>query len=280
MKKIIKDKKTYYILGTLLLLVLLLNSFKNNFSFSNPFLSFFAQTVKVSDQIKTTVSTKLFPKNEDSKDMMIEKLRSENEELKKNLSKNAVTQADLEELRELKSTLNYVSNHSVDQYISTSIIYKNDGNYFTSFVIDAGERSGVKKDSIVIGQNGLLGVIFEVNKNYSKGISILDSNMSMSFEVLRNKEITGVASQNIAINTQDDFNGYLKGYLFDKNQHLYPGDILVTSGLGLYPGGIQIGEVEEVIQDKANILKYVKIKPYINFKTINKILVINPRDMQ
>ena len=69
----------------------------------------------------------------------------------------------------------------------------------------------------------------------------------------------------------------MKGYLFDKEESVFTGDILVTSGLGLYPAGIQIGEVEGVVEDKSNLLQYIKIKPYVNFKTIDKVIVINPR---
>ena len=139
-----------------------------------------------------------------------------------------ITKSDLEELKNLKSSLNYVSNNENSEYISTSIVYKNDGNFFTSFVIDAGKNFGVQKDSIVIGQNGLVGIIFEVNEKYSKGMSILDSDISVSFQALRNKEVAGIASQNIIMNINDDFSGYLKGYLFDKETSVFTGDILIT----------------------------------------------------
>ena len=31
------------------------------------------------------------------------------------------------------------------------------------------------------------------------------------------------------------------------------------------------------LEDKSNLLQYIKIKPYVNFKTIDKVIVINPR---
>lgn len=278
-EKIINSKRTYYVLGAVFVAVLLLNSFGGGSFSMNPSGGIFAEIIKSVDRVGEMISSRMNFQPDNSQAKLIEKLEKENQELKKTISQNMITDADLKELKELKSYLNYVANDSIEQYISTSIIYKNDGNYFTSFVIDAGESNGVKKDSIVVGPNGLLGMIFEVDKNYSKGISILNSKLSISFEALRDKEISGVASQNIAFNVKTDLKGYVKGYLFDKEQMLYPGDVLITSGLGLYPGGIQIGEVEEVIEDKSNILRYVKIKPYTNFKTVNKVIVINPREM-
>ena len=61
---------------------------------------------------------------------------------------------------------------------------------------------------------------------------------------------------------------------------MLPGDVIVTSGLGLYPEGIQIGEINEVIEDNNNLLKFVKIKPYANFKKLDKVMILNPRIME
>lgn len=276
LKKIIRNKNTYYIMGVLMIVLLLLNSINGNFGSENRILSLYAKSSKVISSTNNKVKSML-GFNRNNSEQEIEDLKAKNEELKAAMIENMITKSDLEELRSLKSSLNYVSNNESTDYISTSIVYKNDGNFFTSFVIDAGENFGVQKDSIVIGQNGLIGIIFEVNEKYSKGMSILDSDISISFQALRNKEVAGIASQNIIMNVNEDFSGYLKGYLFDKEASVFTGDILVTSGLGLYPAGIQIGEVEGVIEDKSNLLQYIKIKPYVNFKTIDKVIVINPR---
>ncbi len=280
LKKIIRNKKTYYVIGFLLIALMLLNSVNFNFQGKNKLLAPFTSMIKKIDSGQEWAKNALYLNKKNPEQGEIERLRKENEELKASLSENMVVKSDLDELRALKEDLNYISSHSQEHFISTSIIYKNDGNFFTTFVIDAGSESGIKKDSIVIGQNSLVGVIYEVNKNYSKGISLLDSQVSMSFEAFRDKEITGIASQNIAINVNSDFNGYLKGYLFDKEKSVFAGDVLITSVLGMYPGGIQIGEVEEVIEDKGNLLRYIKIRPYVNFKTISKVIVINPREME
>ena len=276
LKKIIRNKKTYYIMVVLMIVLLLLNSINGNFGSENRILSIYAKSSRVISSGNDKVKSMLGFKGKSS-EQEIEALKAKNEELKAAMIENMITKSDLEELRNLKSSLNYVSNNEASDYISTSIVYKNDGNFFTSFVIDAGENFGVQKDSIVIGQNGLVGIIFEVNEKYSKGMSILDSDISVSFQALRNKEVAGIASQNIIMNVDEDFSGYLKGYLFDKEASVFTGDILVTSGLGLYPAGIQIGEVEGVVEDKSNLLQYIKIKPYVNFKTIDKVIVINPR---
>ena len=164
--------------------------------------------------------------------------------------------------------------------ISASVVSKNDGNWYTSFVIGAGSDAGVKKDSLVMNGSGLVGIVYEVSKNYSKAISILDTKSSVSFKLLKNSDYKGVITQDTDISGKEKYkeNGYLQGYMFDSSYDVLPGDTLVTSGLGLYPEGILIGKVDKVIDDKNKSLKYVVIKPYADFKNIDDVIVIEPRE--
>ena len=62
--------------------------------------------------------------------------------------------------------------------------------------------------------------------------------------------------------------------MFDSQYDVLPGDVVTTSGLGLYPEGIVIGKVEKVIEDKNNSLKYVVVKPNVDFKNIDDVMII------
>ncbi len=219
----------------------------------------------------------VIPKNE--KDKKIEELEAEVEKLRTQLIKNTVTESERKQLSDLKQSLNFNEEDYEKNYVTASIVGKNDGNYYTSFTISAGKNQNVQKDGIVLTGKGLVGRIYEVSDNYSKAISILDSKSSVSFQVLREERYTGIASQNVTMDYEyKDFEGYIKGYLFDINYKVLPGDIIITSGLGLYPKGIPIGSIDKIIEDKNNLLKYVKIKPYVNLKKIDKVMILNPRD--
>ncbi|SKB58456.1 rod shape-determining protein MreC [Acetoanaerobium noterae] len=219
----------------------------------------------------------VIPKND--KDKKIEELEAEVEKLRTQLIKNTVTESELKQLSDLKQSLKFIEEDYEKNYVTASIVGKNDGNYYTSFTISAGKNQNVQKDGIVLTGKGLVGRIYEVSDNYSKAISILDSKSSVSFQVLREERYTGIASQNVTMDYEyKDFEGYIKGYLFDINYKVLPGDIIITSGLGLYPKGIPIGSIDKIIEDKNNLLKYVKIKPYVNLKKIDKVMILNPRD--
>ncbi|MPM24938.1 hypothetical protein SDC9_71427 [bioreactor metagenome] len=67
--------------------------------------------------------------------------------------------------------------------------------------------------------------------------------------------------------------------MFETSYDVLPGDVVVTSGLGLYPEGIPIGEVDKVIDDKNKSMKHIVVKPYVNFKNVEDVTIIEPRNI-
>ena len=211
----------------------------------------------------------------------VKKLEEENEKLKKNMIALNAKLDKTESLEELKKTLNFVQEEYKATSISASVVGKNDGNWYESFVIGAGKNSGVKKESIVMNGSGLVGIVYEVSNNYSKAISLLDSKASVSFKLAKDANAKGTITQNTTLDNKDSYNskGYVQGYMFDSSYNVIQGDIITTSGLGFFPDGIPIGEVEKVVDDKDKSLKYVVVKPYVDFKNINDVVVIEPRNI-
>ncbi len=281
--KIKYKKKVYIFLIILFILItsLSLSLKKGNDNFlSRIGLEILSPPNKIITSLKNSSAnflSSLLPKND--KNIRINELETEVEKLRNQLIHNTITESELKQLDDLKQSLNFIDEAYKKNYVTASIVGKNDGNYYTSFTISAGKNQNVKKNGIVLTGKGLVGRIYEISDNYSKAISILDSKSSVSFQVLREERYTGIASQNITMDYEyQDFEGYIKGYLFDINYKVLPGDIIITSGLGLYPKGIPIGSVDKIIEDKNNLLKYVKIKPYVNLKKIDKVMILNPRD--
>ena len=69
-------------------------------------------------------------------------------------------------------------------------------------------------------------------------IEIIDDNINISFQVEKNMSILGVVS--------GDGNGKIEGYTFDGDSGIVEGDVLITTGIGMYPEGIEIGNVTAV----------------------------------
>ena len=228
-------------------------------------------TEEVSDILKYRTNAKNMNK------IMEENSELQNEviELNKKLDK-------VESLENLKKGLKYVDESYKPNSIATRVVSKNDGNWYESVVLGAGKKDGVKTNSIVLNADGIVGLVYEVNENYSKAISLLDTKSSVSFELSKNTEYKGVLTESITLEDKEKYrqDGYLYGYVFDTEYEILPGDVITTSGMGIYPEGIPIGEVDKVTEDKNNSMKYVIVRPYVNFKNIDDVIIIEPRDIE
>ena len=219
--------------------------------------------------------------NYKSNSKKLESLQDENEKLKEEVIALNNKLDDVQSLDSLKKALNYIDEKYQAKSISANVVGKNDGHWYDSFIIGAGKNQGVKEESIVTNGNGLVGIVYEVSDNYSKAISLLDTKSSVSFKLLKDSNFKGVITQNSTLDDKENYKnkGYLCGYMFDSSYNVLPGDVITTSGLGVYPEGIPIGEVDKVIDDKNKSMKYVVVKPYVNFKNIDDVTIIEPRNI-
>lgn len=206
-------------------------------------------------------------------------LEKEKEKLTQKIIELNSDESKRESLDVLKKSLNYVSGDQRNEMVSASVIGKNDGDWYLSFIIDAGFDNGIEKNSIVINGNGVVGIVYSVSNKYSKAISIVDSKASVSFKISGKDESRGVITTSTTIGKSEltDTKKILQGYMFDSNSKVKTGDLIVTSGLGFYPENIPIGKVIGVRNDKNKSMKIVKIQPSVDFKKIDNVSIIPPR---
>ena len=195
-----------------------------------------------------------------------ERLQSENEKLKQEINENSVSRDELNRLEALSKQFNSGIYRGSGTPVAANVINADNSKYFREFTIDAGADKGLKKGNIVIDQNGAVGTVTDVSKNSATVSSILDSNVSTSFVVKKNMDILGVL--------KGDGNETLKGYLLDEKASVVEGDILLTSGRGAFPKGVEIGKVTKVEYDSNTQLKVVQVKPTANFKVMQEVVVI------
>lgn len=193
-------------------------------------------------------------------------LKEENEKLQKEVTQHALSASELVDMQELAKALNYdFINGSED--IVTADVVSMDGNRWTNvFSIDRGTESGIKKGSIVICGEGLVGRVIETGKNWSKVTSVIDESSNISFKVDGNLNLLGVV--------EGAKDGRLTGYMLDNGASVSKGDMLVTSGMGMFPAGIRIGRITKVSMDSDRQLKKIEVKPAVDFNSMDKVSVI------
>ncbi|MBE6032244.1 MAG: rod shape-determining protein MreC [Firmicutes bacterium] len=195
-----------------------------------------------------------------------EALKEEVADLKQEVVDKQLEAADLLELRQLSNALNYVSAKEGVEYVSADVIAMDNSDWFNIFTINVGTESGITADCAVLNGDGLIGRVLETGKGWSKVIGAIDEGSSISFRVLRDAEILGILS-----GTGKD---HLEGYTLDPDASVVLDDVLVTSGLGIYPEGIVIGKVSEVTWDSDAMVRTLKLDPEVDFKNISKVLVV------
>lgn len=195
-----------------------------------------------------------------------EKLKKENEKLKNELVKNSLKKSDLDELRKLSATLAYKDVELPEKKITGQVVSMDTSLWFRIFTINLGEKDGVHKDDVVINSDGLVGRVMDCGGGWAKVVSILDNNTDISFRVYRDPNMIGI----LRGNGKDG----LEGYMLDENAKVVEGDLVISSGLMLYPKGIPIGKIKKIVQDNDSLLQKVEVEPSVNFKNLRIVSVV------
>lgn len=202
----------------------------------------------------------------------INKLRQENETLK---TKNTELE---EQLREFEIVKN--ENDTLKEYLSLSeqfsnyetkpayIINKDFSNYNNVFVINVGEKDGIKTNMTVISEKGLVGYIISTTNNTAKVQTIIDTASTVSATLSSSKD-------NIICKGTLEEKGALKATFIPTTATIVQGDKIETSGMGgIYPKGIYIGNVKKVVSTKNIADRYAIIEPAVDFNKVDTVLVI------
>lgn len=199
-------------------------------------------------------------------------LKETNKELQKEISELKQKQASLEDIQNentrLSKLLDYQKANPQYDYIVADIVAVDPEVWFNVFTIDKGSDDGLKRNMPVVVSEGLVGKIVEVSKDTAKVLSISDAS-SM---------VNGIASRTgDYIRIKGNVDTVLEGNI-TPDVKLMPGDLIVTSGMGgIFPEGIMIGEVESVTKEKGLLEKSVMMKPAVEFKKLNEVLVLKKK---
>lgn len=198
-----------------------------------------------------------------------EELRSEISQLNKENIDLKLTRSELQILEELSQSLNYENIRNNYDYVTCDVIAMDGSSWFNIFTVNIGTDKKIYKDATVINGSGLVGRVMEVGPNWAKIMSIVDENNSVSFKSLRDVNLVGILSGN--------GKGGIDGFMLDPDATILKGDLLVTTGMGMYPEGIPIGKVVKVNKNNDTLLKTVEIEPAAYLKNQHKVTIIIPK---
>ena len=149
-------------------------------------------------------------------------------------------------------------------------------NWTSALTLNKGTQHGVEVNDCVIDETGaLVGIISEVGVNWSRLLTLADTDTSLGAQVFRTGEL-GLAQGNFSLMEQ----GRLRLDYLPANSQLLSGDLVVTSGLGgFYPSGLVIGSVEEVRLDDSGAASYAILAPKVDFDQLAEVFIIKSFDI-
>ncbi len=235
--------------------------------------------------VSTGVNTVLYPfekgiqfishqiSNVTSRFKTVEELLTINEELMEEVGElryaNTILSQYKEENDSLKKLLDLNNRYKSYEGTGANVIGKDQGNWYKVFTIDKGLGSNINNKSVILAEGGLVGHVNEATYLTSKVISIIDSRSSVSAQVVRTGD-TGIVEGDIELG-----NNGLCVLKISSESEVVKGDQIITSHLSsIYPPGILIGVVEDVLVSNDELVTYAHIRPVVDFKHLEHVLVI------
>ncbi len=196
----------------------------------------------------------------------VDELKAQNDELRQQLAEVKLEAGQLAQLQELSGILNYDYTEAEFNVVSADITLRDNSSWTDVFTIDRGSETGIREGCVVIDGVGLVGRVCEVGKGWAKVKPIINENNNISFYIARDNAQLGVVS--------GGKKGTFKGYMLEGESTVAESDILITSGMGLYPAGIEIGSVTSVSYNDDKLMKEITVEPIVDFKSLRKVAVI------
>lgn len=166
---------------------------------------------------------------------------------------------------QLKKDLDFKNQNQQFQLLPTNILGSSLGTSFQVFTISKGSDDGIKEGQAVVTQGFLIGRIKSVAPNSAEVWQISNRNQ-LTPVILTTSQATGILK------------GGIRGLVIENipvNYKVEKDEYVVTSALeGLYPAGILIGKVEDIISRKEDIFLTVRVSTPINISTVSTVFVI------
>lgn len=259
--KIIISVITFVILVTL---IFISNTNVKQFGMANNISTSMASPIyKLSRKRKLKSESETIGKN-------LQNILNENEQLKKELEELRLKSNEIDVLKskndELAELLGIKDSYKNYEGIPAQVLSKSINNYEKTAIINVGEDKGIKENMIVVAAKGLYGRVITVSKNTSKVQLITDPASKITVRVGNSAESL-IAEGNLE-------NGLILTML-PQNSRIISEQYIYTSGMGgVFPGGIYVGRVADIIYKSNESNSYVTVNTAIDPNSVRNLLVL------
>ncbi len=203
-----------------------------------------------------------------------DELKDENEKLKKEIGELRDTVIDYYDVKRENARFakyyDFKNSNKSFQFVSAAVIGSSPGEFLGEFVIDCGSKSGISVNDAVITENGMVGVVSQVNSVSSKVKTILSPKANIGVLDSRTGE-SGIVNGS----TEKIKDNLTKMKFISSQSDLKNGDIISTNGLsGMYPKNLKVGKILSVDYDDHESSYYATVEPFENIKDVKYVFVV------
>lgn len=180
-----------------------------------------------------------------------------------------------EENEELRDSLELTE--SIRDYvpIQATVISRSPERWAEQITINKGKQDGVKKNMAVITAEGMIGKIQNANK-FNSTVQLLTgfdqfNRISATISREKGKDIFGMIE-----GFDKKSNSLLFKIIEESDKDLKKGELVNSSGMGgVFPAGLQIGSVKEVISDHYGLTRTALVNPAADMYEIKQVIVVD-----
>ena len=201
-------------------------------------------------------------------------LQAENEELRRQLREMEQTVRDAELALEENARLRQQAGQPERQRdlttVEAEVIARNPGDWATTLTLDKGSNHGVEVGDLVITVDGMAGYVSEVAGNTCEITTVVDVEMQCGALITRTRE-TAIAEGDYDLMVE----GNLRLSYLTEDASVVIGDTVETSGRGgVFPKGVMIGTVENVLPEDNGISYYAVLRPFVDVDTVSSVSIV------
>lgn len=152
------------------------------------------------------------------------------------------------------------------QMIAAQVVGKDPSPWSKTVIVDRGTDNGVRQSDPVVVPEGIVGVVVEASGRFAKVLLLTDPNSAVD-ALVQETRARGIVKGSGADTCIFD-------YALRKHE-IRVGDTVVSSGLDqVFPKGLRVGRISEVVRQNAGIFQNVSITPYVNFEILEEVFII------
>lgn len=150
--------------------------------------------------------------------------------------------------------------------LPAQVIGESPDPWVRTIIVDQGYRQGVGKGLAVVTAAGLVGRVIEVGPDTSVVRLIVDRASSVPVLVSRSRARALLEGEN---------SGTCQLKYLIRTEDVRDGDMIITSGLsGIFPRGIEVGTVSEIVRQNYGLYQYAKVLPRVPLARLEDVLIL------